>query len=248
MSKPQIVLIPGAWHTPACFGDLTKRLESHGYTVHSTQLPSVGNDDNPPEDLSRDIAAVQDVVTKAIGEGNDVLVVPHSWAGIVAGSGLVGYGKTQREEKGLKGGVVKGAYMCSFIVPEGVSLMDAIQHQIPDWWEVKGDITFAKDPNIFYNDLPAEEQQKYMSQIKSHSFATKKAKSTAASWKEIPTWYLLCEDDNAIPAFAQDLMTGGVKQMGGDIQIERIKSSHSPFLSQPEYVVNWLRRAAGEQL
>lgn len=137
MSKPQIVLIPGAWHTPACFSDLTKRLESHGYTVHSTQLPSVGNDDNPPEDLSRDIAAVQELVTKAIGDGNDVIVVPHSWAGIVAGSGLVGYGKKQREEKGLKGGVVKGAYMCSFIVPEGVSLMDAIQHNIPDWWEIK---------------------------------------------------------------------------------------------------------------
>jgi pimeloyl-ACP methyl ester carboxylesterase len=137
MSKPQIVLIPGAWHTPAAFSVLTERLESHGYTVHSTQLPSVGSDDNPPEDLSRDIAALQAIVTKAIGDGNDVMVVPHSWSGIVAGSGLVGYGKKQREEKGLKGGVVKGAYMCSFLVPEGVSLMDAIQHQIPDWWEVK---------------------------------------------------------------------------------------------------------------
>jgi hypothetical protein len=87
-----------------------------------------------------------------------------------------------------------------------------------------------------------------MSLVKSHSFATKKAKSTAASWKEIPTWYLLCEDDNAIPAFAQELMTGGAKEMGGDIQVERIKSSHSPFLSQPDTVVNWLRRAAGETL
>ncbi|KAF2793223.1 alpha/beta-hydrolase [Melanomma pulvis-pyrius CBS 109.77] len=248
-TKPQIVLIPGAWHTPAAFSTIIAKLEEAGYTVHTRQLPSVGNP-KPPTDLSEDIVAVQDLVTEAIGDGNDVVVVPHSWAGIVAGSGLVGYGKKQREENGEKGGIVKGAYMCAFIVPEGVSLMDAIQHQIPEWWtiEVCGPHSVANDPNIFYNDLSPSEQQKYFALIKSHAIATKYSKSTAASWKDIPTTYLLCEDDNAIPAFAQDLMTGGVKAMGGEIEVERIKSSHSPYLSQPDVVVGWIRRAAGEEI
>lgn len=137
MSKPQIVLIPGAWHSPIAFESIIQKLESHGYTVHSRQLPSVGSDANPPEDLTRDIAAVRDLVTTAIGGDNDVLVVPHSWSGIVASSGLVGYGKKQREEKGEKGGITRLAFMCAFVVPEGVSLLDALQHQIPEWWEVK---------------------------------------------------------------------------------------------------------------
>ena len=135
-TKPQIVLTAGAWHTPASFTTLISKLEDAGYTVHTEKLPSVGNS-TPPQDLSEDIAALQGLVTKAIGDGNDVVVVPHSWSGIVASSGLVGYGKKQREEAGKKGGVVKGAYMCAFLVPEGVSLMDAIQHQIPAWWTVE---------------------------------------------------------------------------------------------------------------
>ena len=144
MSKPQIVFIPGAWHSPAAFETISKKLEDLGYGVHSRQMPSVGND-NPPEDLSQDIAALREIVAQAIGDGRDVIVVPHSWAGIVTGSGLVGLGKMQREEKGEKGGVVRGAYICSFITPEGVSLMDSLQHQIPDWWDIE--VCFASfDP------------------------------------------------------------------------------------------------------
>lgn len=133
MSKPQIVLIPGAWHTPECFELIIPKLEAAGYTVHSRQLPAVGNE-NPPEDLSQDIEAVRELVTKAIGSGNDVVVVPHSWSGIVVGSALTGYSKKEREAKGEKGGVVKGAYMCSFMAPEGVSLLDAVRHEFPEWW------------------------------------------------------------------------------------------------------------------
>jgi hypothetical protein len=59
---------------------------------------------------------------------------------------------------------------------------------------------------------------------------------------------LLCEDDLAIPAFAQEFMTGMVKEKGGELEVERIKSSHSPFLSQPDVVVEWVRKAAGEKL
>jgi hypothetical protein len=113
---------------------------------------------------------------------------------------------------------------------------------------LQGDHAIAKDPNAFYNDLSPEDQQKYFKLVEPHSYGTFKAKSTAASWKEIPTSYLLCENDLAIPAFAQEMMTGGVKAMGGEIEIERLDSSHSPYLSHPDAVVSWIRRAAGEKL
>ena len=78
--------------------------------------------------------------------------------------------------------------------------------------------------------------------------ATFYAPATAASWKEIPTSYLLCEDDLAIPAPGQEAMTSGVKEMGGEIEITRIKVGHSPFLSKPDETVEWIRRVAGEKL
>jgi hypothetical protein len=80
------------------------------------------------------VAAVRELVIKAIGDGNDVIVAPHSWSGIVAGSALSGMGKKEREAKGEKGGVVRTAYMCSFMAPKGVGLIDALQGQIPEWW------------------------------------------------------------------------------------------------------------------
>ncbi|KAF2016526.1 alpha/beta-hydrolase [Aaosphaeria arxii CBS 175.79] len=247
MSKPQIVLVPGAWHSPDAFSTVTSQLESNGYTVHTRQLPSVGND-NPPKDLTEDVNALQELVTKAIGTGNEVIVAPHSWAGIITGSALTGFGKKQREEKGEKGGVVTCAYMCAFIVPEGVSLHDAAGGVIPPWYAHEDPYTVVKDGSVFYNDLPEEQSKHWQSQLQTHSYATQAAPATGASWKEIPTRYLLCEDDQAIPAFAQELMANGVKEAGGDIEVERIKTSHSPFLSRPDLVVNWIRRVAGETI
>ena len=101
-------------------------------------------------------------------------------------------------------------------------------------------------PNIFYSGLPEDEQLKWYAKIKTHAFAPLSSKATAASWQEIPTWYLLCENDNAIPPSAQGRMTDGVRALGGEIEVERIGSGHSPFLTHPDEVVNWIRRAAGE--
>lgn len=105
----------------------------------------------------------------------------------------------------------------------------------------------AKDANIFYNDLPESEKQHWFSQLQTHSLATFYAPTTAASWKEIPTSYLLCEDDIAIPAAGQEAMIAGVKEMGGEIEVTRIKAAHSPFLSRPGETVEWVRRVAGEE-
>jgi hypothetical protein len=136
MAKPQIVLLPGAWHTPSCMAALISKLESLGYGVHTSRLPSVGNP-NPPQDLSEDIAVVRSLVEQAIDKDNDVVVFPHSWAGIVTGSALVGLGKKEREAEGKKGGVVRTGYMASFILPKGVSLMDAAGGEIAWWCELK---------------------------------------------------------------------------------------------------------------
>ena len=153
--KPHIVLIHGAWHTPACFSGISKTLNSLGYITHARQLASVGNS-NPPKDLSEDVAVVRELVDEAINDGeggNDVLVVSHSWSGIVSGSALGGFGKKQWEEKGLKGGVVKIAFLCAFVVPEGVSLLDALQHQVPDWWIVKVGPSHFHSQGLIYTSL-----------------------------------------------------------------------------------------------
>lgn len=62
----------------------------------------------------------------------------------------------------------------------------------------------------------------------------------------IPSAYLVCEEDQAIPYQAQEGMIAGVQGKNPkafDI-VEKIKASHSPFLSQPETTAKFLEKCA----
>jgi pimeloyl-ACP methyl ester carboxylesterase len=143
MAKPQIVLVPGAWHTIAYFSTLIAKLQELGYTVHARQLASVGNP-NPPKDLSQDVAIVNGTVEEAIGDGNDVVVICHSWGGLITGCSLAGLSKKEREAAGKKGGVVRAGYIAAFIAPEGVSLVECIPGGKPEpWWIIDVRLPFA---------------------------------------------------------------------------------------------------------
>lgn len=71
---------------------------------------------------------------------------------------------------------------------------------------------------------------------------------TYAAWRHIPSTYLLCDGDNAIPPALQESMVETVKAAGVPITVERCQAGHSPFLSVPEVVVGMIRRAAGEEV
>jgi len=248
MTKPQLVLIPGAWHTPSAFSLLTTELHALGYTTHARQLASVGST-TPTTDLSADIAIVHSMINSAIGDsGNDVVVIAHSWGGIVASSALVGFGKTEREALGKRGGVVKCGYIAASMLPEGVSLMDSVNHTFPLWTQISGPYIHALDPHVFYSDLPLDEQRYWFSQIQPHSLASAYAKTTGAAWKKIPSAYLVCEEDKSMPVIAQDRMIEMATAEGGEVQVTRLRCGHSPFLSRVQETVEWVRRVAGEEI
>jgi hypothetical protein len=99
---------------------------------------------------------------------------------------------------------------------------------------------------MFYNDLDAKGAEYWFNKLRPHSVATFREKSTSPAWLNIPSVYLVCEDDRAIPAADQDAMIAGVKQAGGIIEVERTFCSHSPHLVKPDKVAGFLRRTAGE--
>lgn len=71
---------------------------------------------------------------------------------------------------------------------------------------------------------------------------------TYAGWKDLPVAYLVCENDQAVKVEVQEAMKASCRRSGADIEVERCGASHTPFLSMPELVVNFIRRAAGEEL
>jgi hypothetical protein len=112
--------------------------------------------------------------------------------------------------------------------------------------KTQGPHVYATDPSTFYNDLPSPLQSSYHAQLQSHSLATLHAPATAASWRVIPTEYLLCELDEAIPWQGQQAMIDGVREQGGVIEVTRIAAGHSPFLSRVDETVGWVRGVVGE--
>ena len=60
---------------------------------------------------------------------------------------------------------------------------------------------------------------------------------TETAWRTIPSTYVICEADNAIPVAAQDAMAGRADD------VARLRTSHSPFLSQPAALAGLIRRS-----
>ncbi|KAF2129020.1 alpha/beta-hydrolase [Dothidotthia symphoricarpi CBS 119687] len=240
--KPHLVLISGAWHTPAHYALLVSKLEARGYTVHTRQMPSIGNPD-PPTDLSQDIDATDALVNDAIADGNDVVVLAHSWGGFVIGSALRGLSKTDRTAQGKKGGVVRCGYIAAFMVDEGFRWKE--EELLPNYCVVEAPYVHVTSPAPFYQDLPEADQQHWFAETRSHALGSFTSPARSPSWKRIPSAYLVCVDDAAIPEKAQDGMLQGARDLGASIEVTRVNSGHSPFLSCPDVVVEWVEGLAG---
>ncbi|CAN9325645.1 unnamed protein product [Alternaria alternata] len=250
MTKPVFLFFPGAWHSTNFFDKVVGRLEHLGYQCVAIQLPSVGR--VPPiTDLDEDIAVIRSAVLKELDAGRNVVTNAHSYAGIPVSSALHGLGTIARQRAGLLGGVVKLTYITSFITSEGTSLLDIIgglPNDMTDYPTQDGNVSFQADlVDRLYHDVPRQEAEEMIAALQPHALGALQGKmKSPAAWREIPVAYMVCEEDRALPAGAQDAMIQGVKAAGADVVIERVAASHSPYLSQPDTVVKFLLRAAGE--
>lgn len=121
MSKPIIVLVPGAWHPPSAFDPLTRYLESQGYTVDALALQSV--DANPPlENFDADVKHIASVVEKHADTGRDVVLLTHSYGGNPGSSACKGLLKSQRSAAGKQGGIVHKIYW--YVLTSTLSSLD----------------------------------------------------------------------------------------------------------------------------
>lgn len=244
-AKPVIIFVPGAWHPPSAFEPVTTRLEAAGYETKGVQLATVGAAE-PTKDFQPDVDAIQAAIRASADEGKDVMLFVHSYGGVVGSEAVRGLDKASREKEGKKGGVSHMYFCCAFALPEGVSLMDALQGKPLPWFGVSEDekTVVANTPiEIFYKDVPNPE--KWVEVLKPHSYRSFFSRATYPGWKHVPRTYLLCEKDMAIPIHAQK---GMVENSGVEWRTESIDASHSPFLSMPEEVANSVRRAAGESI
>lgn len=113
MTKPAIVIVPGAWHKPQHYQYVIDGLQNLGYEAEGVDLPSI--DSNPPHSTwQQDADEVRRVIMRHLDIGRDVIAVAHSFGGVSMSEAVKNLGKENRKKQGLESSVLHLVYMCAF--------------------------------------------------------------------------------------------------------------------------------------
>lgn len=94
--------------------------------------------------------------------------------------------------------------------------------------------------------MTAEHAAELVRTLKHHSHKSFMSKLSYAAYRDIPTIYIFCNKDNAIPIAVQEAWVEGAKNLGAPIQTVRLDASHSPFCSMPDEIAEaCLKSVAG---
>ena len=219
-----VILVHGAWADGSSWAKVIPHLAAKGLAVTAVQLPLTS--------FEADVAAVQRAIALADGE---VVLVGHSYGGAVIG------------QAGNDPKVARLVYVDAFAPDAGESagsLFSKFQ-SAPLGAELRPDAegflklsrTGAFD--LFAQDLDeAEKAIVYATQGPVNGAALNGTLSQAA-WHSRPTFYLVGDQDHAIPPAEQERMAARM-----NATIGHVNSSHVPMLSQPAAVADFIVKAA----
>ncbi|KAL8913410.1 MAG: hypothetical protein Q9171_001789 [Xanthocarpia ochracea] len=228
---PVILLVQGSFQPHTVYERLTQRLQALGFVVIHPRLPSYTNTDHPDypkTTLIYDALAVRLELTRLVEyEGKTVMVVMHSYGGLVGSEAIpddLSY--IHRQESALPGGVIRLFYFCAFVLDKGQSVLGAFGESPTNDVHPDGRFYFIGAEEKLYADLPKSEAALWTSRMLPSSHNVQKTVLTRAAWKYIPSTYIVCENDQALPPQFQEAFAATVKA-----QVERCGTGHSPMLS-----------------
>jgi pimeloyl-ACP methyl ester carboxylesterase len=215
-----VVLVHGAWHGAWCWDEVVGRLAGGGLAVVAVDLPSVASGG----DLYDDARAVRAVLDDTPG---DKVVVGHSYGGIVITEAAAG-----------ADGVRHLLYLTAFMLDEGQSLADVAGREPPAWQIPAPDgktLTVENPQQVFYNTCTPEVADAAAARLRPHPVVSLVQPVRSVAWREVPSTYVICDQDNAIPVPAQEAMSAHAGTT------HRMDSDHSPFLTDPDAVAALVR-------
>ncbi len=235
-----IVLEHGAWADGSSWSGEVTRLEEDGYKV---LVPP-----NPLRGLKSDSAYLANYVQKYTT--GPVLLVGHSYGGAVI------------TEAGLSDPDIKGlVYVDAFapaagqtlggILAASTSALNATQTN--PITSIFGIVPFA-DPtstdadvylqpatvkNVFAQDLPSWQQSLILAEQRPIAFSTFTEAAVTPAFSELPSWFVVGTQDQAIPEATQVAMANAANG-----KITYVKSSHVSLVSHPGLVTSVIEKAA----
>jgi len=225
MSRPNVVLVHGAWADGSCWSGVIQRLQAAGYHVTAPQMPETS--------LADDVARLRHVLNRQDGP---TVVAGHSYGGQI----ITALGEDAPNVVGL-------VYVAAFGLDEGESIGQLLTQGPPSPALAHLDIDgsgFAWLPEDDFVGHFAADVDPATARVM-HAVQQPLAASTLGdvmgvpAWKSLPSWYLVAADDEAIPPDAQRQFAGRM----GATTVE-VKAGHVAMVSQPDEVAQLVVTAA----
>jgi pimeloyl-ACP methyl ester carboxylesterase len=224
-AQPNIVLVHGAWADGSSWSSVIEHLQADGYHVTAPQFPLTS--------LADDVARLRDVLSL---QGGPTVIAGHSYGGHI----MTALGTDAPNVVGL-------VYIAAVGIEEGESLggllaqgppTPALAHQVVD---DQGFVWLSEDDfvNHFAADVdPVKAKALYAAQQPLSGTALGDV-MTAPAWKSLPSWYLIAQDDQALPPDVQRMFA---TRMGATAA--EVPSGHLAMVSHPTDVVKLTETAA----
>jgi pimeloyl-ACP methyl ester carboxylesterase len=225
-SKPNVVLVHGAWADGSCWSDVVQRLQAQGYEVTAPQFPLSA--------LADDVARLRQVLDRQDGP---TVVAGHSYGGQI----MTALGTDAPNAVAL-------VYIAAFGLEEGETLGGGLPDPSPPAianleFDARGYAWLPEDDFVghFAADVdPVRARVMHAVQQPLAGSAFEETMGTPA-WKSLPSWYLVAANDEALPPEGEQQIASRM----GATTVE-VESGHLAMVSQPDAVAELIEAAAKE--
>ncbi|KAI0798926.1 Alpha/beta hydrolase fold-1 [Xylaria sp. FL0064] len=261
-TRPVILIAGASCHTPTHYEKLANLLREAGYEVQVPQLPSSNGARPPNADLASDTDLFVSHAVKLAESGHHIVVLTHSYGGMVATNALYGLSTGARAAAGLCGGVSHLIYAGgSYAVPQGTSIADkATEAGFGD--KIRGFAwTFAEDDSAVmtwpdkmlagdeYTAAHPDEVGEYVAALQRYNGkAIYNPITNTPAWKDqgLKMVYVVGAQDATAPEPIQRNMVEVMQKEGAVFELIETQWAHCPNLTSAKELADLLIKIISE--
>ena len=242
MEKKTFILIHGSWHSAWNWHKVTPLLEKDGHRVFAIDLPGIGRDKTPIQNVTMElvVARICELIDSIEGK---VILVGHSKNGI-----MISQAAEYRPDK-----IEKLIYLAAYLIPNGKTQreysMQDLQGVLKPFvtkYEATDSTTLASDiyKEGLYHDCDDSITELAKVLLSHEPFGTgiTPLQLTDKNFGSVPRYYIECTEDRAVTPFIQQKMYAETPCK----KVFKLSTSHSPFFSKPIELVDVLLKISKE--
>jgi pimeloyl-ACP methyl ester carboxylesterase len=205
----EAVLVHGAWHGAWCWDGVVAELRDLGVRATAVELPLAG--------FAADVEAARSAIELA-PEGS--VVVGHSYGGAVISESAAGVA-----------GITRLVYLAAFMTDADDDMSALMNGSRLTESLLVGEAGVTVDPaaaaELFYGDSDPGAAAAMVSRLRPMALAESTPTGQEPAWRSIPSTYVVCTNDRALPVESQRKMAARAER------VVEWPTDHSPFVTRP---------------